>query len=178
MTVLTVSTDVFACHSKACAPPPVGKGGSKGGAGGALARNAAKALKDDPDGGFTIQASNGSAITSGFAVSLKGSDKLISAKALFDTNGQPSKEFQALVQDRTAALQKALPSLPKGVQHALGGWHNPDDGKAEVNISIVFPPNQRAAAIKFAQANDQISLARLHEPFEIIATGGTGGDRS
>ena len=138
---------------------------------------AAKALKE-PDGGFTIQASTGRTIRSGFAVALKGSDKLISAKALFDSEGRPSQEFQALVQDRVAALQSALPSLPKGVQHALGGWHNPDDGKVEVNISVVFPPTQQAAAMKFAKANDQISMARLHDPFEIISTGGTGGDRT
>ena len=28
MTVLSVSAEIFACHSKACAPPPAGHGGS------------------------------------------------------------------------------------------------------------------------------------------------------
>lgn len=45
MKVVITSSEVFACYSRACAPPPVGKGGSgKGGRKGALARAAASKM--------------------------------------------------------------------------------------------------------------------------------------
>lgn len=115
-------------------------------------------------------------ITSGFAVALKGSDKLINAKDAYLKDGSVNPKFRELIRDRIGAALRA--SAPAGTTVAIGGWHNPADGKLEVNVTVVFPPNKKAAAMKFAQANDQIAMARLHDPFAIIETGGTGGDRS
>jgi hypothetical protein len=60
----------------------------------------------------------------------------------------------------------------------LGGWI--DKGKVYLDVTKVFPENQRAAAIKAGKARDQIAIAdltalnagRMDEAF--IDTGGTG----
>jgi hypothetical protein len=129
----------------------------------------------EPDSGFTMSTKL-KPISKGFAVAIKGSDKLIDAKDAYLPDGSVNPKLRALVRDRIGAALRVSP--PPGAKVAIGGWHNPADGKLEVNVTVVFPPNKRAAAMKFAQKNDQISMARLHDPFDIISTGGTGGDRS
>ena len=164
---------VFACYSKACAPPPVGKGGSAKIGRKAFA-SAGKGLHE-PDSGFTMTTKL-KPVSSGFAVALKGSDRLINAKDAYLKDGSVNPKFRELIRERIGAAVRA--TAPAGTTVAIGGWHNPADGKLEVNVTVVFPPNKKAAAIKFAKANDQIAIARLHDPFAIIDTGGTGGDRS
>jgi hypothetical protein len=128
----------------------------------------------EPDSGFTMS-THLKPISKGFAVAIKGSDKLIDAKDAYMPDGSVNPRLRALVRDRIGAALGTTP--PHGTKVATGGWHNPADGKLEVNVTIVFPPNKRAAAEKFARKNDQISMARLHN-FTIINTGGTGGDRT
>lgn len=172
----------FACTSRACAPPPVGSGGSngKGGSGKALGRPL-KSLRD-PDGGMTVSTGSFKSIETGFAVAIDGSDKLIVAKDAFDKSGEPSKALVDLVRDRIDSLDTF--DAPAGTKKALGGWHNPEDGKIEVNTTVVFPKNQRAAAEAFARSQNQISMANLDAikagnwDDAIINTGGTGGDRN
>jgi hypothetical protein len=86
-----------------------------------------------------------------------------------------------LTRERIEAARAA--ATPDGTRLALGAWHNPDDGKIEVNVTAVFPPSERARALQFAIDNDQISMADLDAiaredwPNAIIPTGGTGGQR-
>ena len=158
----------FACHSKVCAPPPVGRGGSTKIAGRASVRGLRK-----PDSGFTISRKL-APLRSGFAVALKGSDRLLMGKDAFGPDGKPSAKLVKLVQNRLTAAMRTKP--PAGTKVALGGWHNPDDGKIEINVTVVFPRHREAQATKFAQAQDQIAMFALHKG-EVIMTGGTGGDR-
>lgn len=177
MSVLLVSTRaVFACHSKACAPPPAGRGGSSP-ADSIVDRRVAGVGKNlsEPDAGFTMSTRLRS-ITTGFSVAINGSDRLIDASTAYLEDGSVNPVLRNLIKDRLSAALSTKP--PKGTKVAIGGWHNPEDGKLEVNVSVVFPKNRQADAIKFARKNNQISIARLHDPFEIINTGGTGGDRA
>lgn len=162
----------FACHSKACAPPPVGSGGSSG----TTVKVSSRTLKrlSVPDSGFTLSPRL-RPMRSGFAVALKGSDKLVSSSDGFDAEGNPSPKLVALVRNRISAAMGA--EHPKGTKVALGGWHNPDDGKIEINVTVVFPKTKEQQAIKFAQEQDQIALFALHRG-EVVMTGGTGGERS
>lgn len=162
---------VFACYSKACAPPPVGTGGSTPGS--AAIKSALKALRD-PDGGFTIAVPQMKSIEKGIAVALDGTDRLKVAADAFDSRGRPKAALVNMVVDRINAAMSA--NLPKGVKPALGGWHNPADGKLEINVTAVFPPGQRQRAIRFGRAQNQISILDL-DKFEFIDTGGTGGKR-
>jgi hypothetical protein len=167
----TASSLVFACHSKACAPPPVGKGGSTPGVG--AVKSALKALRD-PDGGFTIAVPKMRSVNEGIAVALDGTDRLRVAADSFDSRGRPKAALVNMVVDRINAAMST--NLPRGTQPALGGWHNPADGKLEINVTAVFPPGQRARAIRFGREQNQISILDLGS-FEFIDTGGTGGER-
>jgi hypothetical protein len=186
----STSSIVFACMSKACAPPPVGTGGSRGGAGGGRSTRTtglrSKQLREgriagvgkglsEPDSGFT-KSTQLRDIRSGFSVALKGSDVLIDSKDAYLPDGSVNPKMRKMIKDRLSAALGTNP--PKGTKVALGGWHNPEDGKIEINVSIVFPKNMERQAREFAVANDQIAMAKLHPPFEIIMTGGTGGDRA
>lgn len=111
----------------------------------------------------------------GFAVALSGSDRLVTADSGFDANGKPSTKLVRLVRERITAAAKTKP--PKGTKLALGGWHNPADGKIEVNVTVVFPKNKKAQALEFAKQQDQIALFSLHEG-QVVMTGGTGGERT
>lgn len=187
MILSTTSAAVFECRSKACAPPPVGTGGSRGGAGGGRSSSLrSKSLREgriagvgkglsEPDSGFT-KSTQLRDIRSGFSVALKGSDVLIDSKDAYLADGSINPKMRSMIKDRLRAALGTKP--PKGTKVALGGWHNPEDGKIEVNVSIVFPKGMERQAREFAVANDQIAMARLHPPFEIIATGGTGGERA
>lgn len=157
----------FACHSKACAPPPVGSGGSVG-----LKTGALSGLKS-PDSGFTLSTKL-HPMRSGYAVALDGSDRLVLGSSAFK-DGKPSKKLVSIVRDRIDAALQAKP--PKGVKVAIGGWHNPDDGKIEVNVTLVFPRGKENQAIAFAKEQNQIAIFALHKG-EVIMTGGTGGNRT
>jgi hypothetical protein len=158
----------FACHSKACAPPPVGKGGSTN----IATRKAIKNL-NQPDSGFTLSTKL-APLRSGFAVALNGSDKLVAGASAFK-DGKPSPQLVSMVRDRINAAIGTNP--PKGTKVGIGGWNNPADGKVEVNVTVVFPKTQREKAIKFAQEQDQIAIYGLHNG-DLIMTGGTGGERA
>lgn len=131
---------------------------------------------------MTVSTGSFKSIETGFAVAIDGSDKLIVAKDAFDKSGEPSKALVDLVRDRIDSLDTF--DTPAGTKKALGGWHNPEDGKIEVNTTVVFPKNQRAAAEAFARGQNQISMANLDAikagnwDDAIINTGGTGGDRN
>lgn len=153
----------FACYAKSCAPPPVGDGGS--------IRKAVRGL-NVPDSGFTLSTKLVS-LRSGFAVAIGGSDRLVSASDGFK-DGQPSEALVRIVRDRITASVNT--PRPPGTKLALGGWHNPEDGKIEINVTVVFPKNREAAAMEFARQQDQIAIFALHRG-EVIMTGGTGGDR-
>jgi hypothetical protein len=129
----------------------------------------------EPDSGFT-KSTQLRDIRSGFSVAIDKSDLLIDSKDAYMPDGSVNPKLRSMIKDRLKAALGTKP--PKGAKVALGGWHNPKDGKIEINVSIVFPKGQEAAARKFAVANNQIAMARLHPPFEIIMTGGTGGDRA
>jgi hypothetical protein len=132
----------------------------------------------EPDGGFTVTASTLTPITSGYAVALGGSDKLIVASDGFK-DGKPTAALKRLVIDRIDAA--VATEVPPGTRRALGGWHNPADSKIEVNVTAVF--DDRDAALRFARDQDQIAMADLAAIAAgdwgnaIIDTGGTGGDR-
>lgn len=178
MTFTSSSAIVFACHSKACAPPPVGTGGSN--PGGGAVRSVLKSLRE-PDGGFTISVPAMKAATSGYAVALSGTDRLRVAADSFDSRGRPKAALVNMVVDRINAAMST--ELPDGTNPALGGWHNPGDGKLEINVTAVFPANRRSEAIRFAKQQNQIAIANLDAIARgdwdgaFIDTGGTGGDR-
>lgn len=142
---------------------------------------AAAAPLSAPDSGFTVGVTNLKPVTSGFAVALGGTDRLVVAADAFDSNGRPNEQLKRLVRDRIDAAH-ATP-IPEGTTLALGAWHNPADGKIEVNVTAVFPADQRDAALAYAQAQDQIAMANLNAitagdwDNAIIDTGGTGGAR-
>lgn len=173
-TIRTTSYAVFACHSAACAPPPAGKGGSLPGTTTRRARRAGRNL-EVPDEGFTLSPKLVK-LTTGFAVALDKSDRLIRAKDVYMPDGSMNPKIVQLVKNRLTAASKV--KLPPGTKVAIGGWHNPEDGKVEINVTVVFPRGKQAAAARFAKSQNQISFARLHDPFEIIDAGGTGGERN
>lgn len=135
----------------------------------------------EPDGGFTMDAATMQPLTTGFAVALAATDKLIVAADAFDTDGNPSKALVRMTRDRLDAAMTT--DTPAGTRKAIGGWHNPDDSKVEVNVTAVFGADRRDAAIAFARDNDQIAIADLDAIARgdwdnaIINTGGTGGTR-
>lgn len=128
-----------------------------------------------PDSGFTLS-TDLSPVSSGYAVAVAGSDMLIPAAEAF-ADGVPTPALRRLMQDRLRTAKDAR--IPSGATEVgIGGWHNPKDGMVEVNLTVVFDEASEDAARSFAVANDQMSMARLHDPFEIIDTGGTGGERA
>ena len=143
----------------------------------------ARALDDlaEPDSGFTRSAKDLKTVETGWAVALGGSDKLIAGPDAYDTNGRPTEKIKRMLVDRIDAAMST--PVPEGTKRSIGAWHNPDDGKIEINVTAVFPSGQRDAALSFAQANDQISMANLDAitagdwDNAIVPTGGTGGAR-
>jgi hypothetical protein len=135
----------------------------------------------EPDGGFTLDAAQLKPMTTGWAVAVKGSDRLMLAADSFDADGEPTAELIDLTMERIEAAKAAAPV--DGTELALGGWHNPADGKVEVNVTFVFPADAEARARQFAVDNDQIAMANLDAiaagdwANAIVNTGGTGGDR-
>jgi hypothetical protein len=128
----------------------------------------------EPDSGFTRSAKTLRPLRSGYAVSLLGSDRLVTSKSGFEESGKPTAKMIKLVRDRINLAVRTKP--PKGTKVALGAWHNPEDGKIEVNVTVVFPKNQRERAVAFAKEQNQVALFSLHEG-EVVMTGGTGGKR-
>lgn len=141
---------------------------------------ATRALSE-PDGGFTLSAIDLTPMRTGWAVALKGTDRLLLAADSFDADGNPTRELVRLTRERLDAARSS--TAPDGTEMALGGWHNPADGKVEVNVTVVFPSGDEATARQFAQDNDQIAMANLDAiaagdwDNAIVDTGGTGGDR-
>lgn len=136
----------------------------------------------EPDGGFTLRAADLSTMTTGLAVALSGADRLVVAADAFDKHQRPTRQLVDLVRDRINASVDF--EAPDGTVKAIGGWHNPGDGKVEVNVTVVFPAGQRDAAFEFAREQDQIALADLDAISRgdwdnaILNTGGTGGERN
>jgi hypothetical protein len=128
----------------------------------------------EPDSGFTVDPVSLRPIPEGFAVAIGGSDRLILASDAFDENGRPDEHLVRLTRDRIEAAFNTR--VPRGTKRALGAWHNPDDGKVEVNVTVVFPRDQHDRAASFALGNDQIAMFSIHDG-EVIMTGGTGGTR-
>lgn len=161
-----VASIAFACNDRSCAPPPTGTGGSI---------QSGKSVRglSVPDSGFTLSTKL-RPLRSGFAVALSGSDRLVTANDAFDSTGKPSAKLVGLVRERISAAIKS--AHPAGTKLALGGWHNPEDGKIEINVTVVFPKNKKAEALNFAKQQDQIALFSLHQG-DVIMTGGTGGNR-
>ena len=126
-----------------------------------------------PDSGFTLSTKL-NPLRSGFAVALAGSDRLVTSTSAF-RDGKPSPKLVNIVRDRINAALSTNP--PRGTRVALGGWHNPADGKIEINVTVVFPRHQQDRAVRFAKEQDQIAIFALHSG-DLIMTGGTGGDRS
>lgn len=169
------SAAVFACYSKACAPPPVGRGGSTK-VSRSLLRSISRRL-DQPNAGFTLTPRL-KPIKEGFAVAIGGTERYLKAKDAYQADGSINPQLKQFIVDRLRQAMKTQP--PYGARIAVGGWHNPDDGVLEVNITVVFPPNQRSRAAAFARKGNQISMAHLKPGGEVdfIDTGGTGGDRA
>lgn len=135
----------------------------------------------EPDAGFTRSVASLQPVESGYAVALSNADRLVVAADAFDRNNKPTDQLKRLVRDRIEAAVRT--GVPEGTVRAVGAWHNPADGKIEVNVTAVFPADQRDAAVAFAQAHDQIAIANLDAitagdwDNAIINTGGTGGAR-
>ena len=55
----------------------------------------------------------------------------------------------------------------------IGGWHNQDANRYELDICVIF--QEREKAVAFGMANDQISVYDLDEGVE-HKTGGSGGN--
>jgi hypothetical protein len=170
----------FACHDASCAPPPAGTGGSKGGSGRVVKLRGvgAKAVMGTKvgDGGFTID-HKGRAMKSGISVALSKTETFIKAKDAFDTNGNPTPALARAWANHLRKLRDGgIPSVP-GAKMAIGAWHNPADGLIEFNVSAVFPTRKQAQAVDFAKSHDQISVFKL-DTFEVINTGGSGGERA
>ena len=135
----------------------------------------------EPDSGFTRDAGTLRPVETGWAVALGGTDKLVAGPEAFDRNGRPTPRIKRMLVDRIDAAMST--AVPEGTKRAVGAWHNPDDGKIEINVTAVFPSDQYDAAFSFAQAEDQISMANLDAitagdwDNAIVNTGGTGGAR-
>lgn len=135
----------------------------------------------EPDSGFTRAAFDLKPVKSGWAVALGGTDRLVVAADAYHRNGRPTARLKQLVKDRLNAATST--PVPDGTTRALGAWHNPADGKIEINVTAVFPANEYDRALAYAQDQDQISMANLDaitaEDWDnaIVDTGGTGGVR-
>lgn len=121
-----------------------------------------------PDSGFTLDAITLEPVEGGYAVALADSDRLIDAPAL----PAAMKRLWEMYGERVGAALTT--QVPQGARACVGGWHNPEDSKIEVNVTAVFADFD--AAYLFAVENDQIAMMDL-DSFEVIATGGTGGAR-
>lgn len=132
---------------------------------------------DQPDAGFTLTPRL-KPIKEGFAVAIGGTERYLDAKDAYQADGSINPKLKQFIVDRLREAMKTQP--PYGARIAVGGWHNPQDGVLEVNVTVVFPPNQRSRAAKFARKGNQISMAHLKPNGEVdfVDTGGTGGDRT
>ena len=172
---IQASAAIRGCLSKACAPPPVGHGGSTKVSRTRL-RGAGKGL-GTPDSGFTLTPKL-KPVREGFAVAVAGTERYMNAKDAYLPDGSVHPKLKAFIVDRLKALSSITP--PHGARLAIGGWHNPADGVLEINITVVFPSNEGKRAAAFARKGDQISMAHLKPDgsVDFIDTGGTGGDRT
>lgn len=146
----------FACHSKECAPPPVGAGGSLGdGFGGSSVVS-----KIRNDGGFTV-AADGSSPSEGISVSPYPERSVI--VPVSGSDADLGKAYEAFLKANDDILGKD--------GHHAGGWVDGD--KLYLDVVKVFPPSQREAAIALGRAKNQIAVWDLGASEE-IPTGGTG----
>jgi len=125
----------------------------------------------EPDGGFTVDR-DGKPITTGWSVGIEGSTVPVMASEI-DTN-------RAKVRAVLVEQMKSVPADADGI----GGWHDPATGIVHIDHVKVFPKDQHDAAKKFAEDNNQISMANLDAigagdwDNAIESIGGTGDLRS
>lgn len=114
-------------------------------------------------GGFTMDI-HGDAPKAGFAVGvMRDRSRVIPADIPF---ARLVDEIERWRSDNADVL-----SLP---DHYQGGWHDKDEGVLVLDITRVWPPDQKEEAMRFAKDNDERSIYDLATG-ETIDTGGTGG---
>lgn len=119
----------------------------------------------DPDGGFTIGLNQGSDVRSGWAIARNGNGVTFDASEMFDEDGNVKPGADDLVLAFITLNKDDLleESAESGHRVALGGWHNPEDGKIYLDITDVYSKSSMSKedALKRGKDQDQISIADL-----------------
>lgn len=139
---------------------------SSGAAGGGILDNASITSKVasglDENGGVSVTA-NGTYPTDGFMVAYDAKD---GHGDVIDATNKAARD--AAIRDWVKSQRRFVASDPN---HHFGGWV--DNGKAYLDVSQRFAPNQKGAAIGAGKARNQIAIFDLGTMDE-IQTGGTG----
>lgn len=99
-----------------------------------------------PDGGFTYQPATDESPTSGYALSIyKGRERV------FDVAKLTLNDLWEHAQDNWDLLSKP--------GNYIGGWHNPEDGKAYLDVSMVV--KDKAEAERMGRENNQLAYFDL-----------------
>ena len=132
-----------------------------------------KFMKDklDRSGGFTVHRMTGDEPKEGFSVALDPSKSLV-----LDPDLPDDKAEQMIMEWVTKNTRKKGPSFDDR-KVFMGGWLDTDTGKTWLDVITVWPPNQRAAAMKAAKDANQIAIWDLAKGEE-VKTGGTGLEKS
>lgn len=128
----------------------------------------------DPDGGFTISASNMDDIKSGWAIARKGQGIKVSASAVFDKDGNVTEEGLDYLEAFLEMHRNSFLAEPTSRSRvALGAWHNPEDGQIYFDVTDVFAKESTnlQQALQQGKSQDQISIADLDELHAAIADG-------
>lgn len=151
MKIRTGSVAVFACHSAACSPPPVGKGGTITGTGSGRAdlATAAKAL----NGGKNADLPDD--LYSGIRQWSSGDSEFIGAMRASYLSGKPAKDpgARALL-EAIASAPKAKIGLSRGVQlrdYEAQAFADQLTKGAEVDLPISSWTSDRAVADQFGR---------------------------
>ena len=128
----------------------------------------------EPDGGFTVDPRTGEAVTSGISVGGYAPSSVTPADDFF--SGDPPAGLKVIGDFvRQNASKFTDPAFH------LGGWHDPASGNVFLDVTKIFPADQRAEALAAGAANNEISVADLDAitagdwDHAIVSTGGTGG---
>lgn len=116
----------------------------------------------EPDGGYTYNPRTAKDVTKGFAV------------ATHEDRGRVLTNAKSAGASDVSSFAEANSDLLAEPRNMLGGWHDPDTGKAHLDISEVF--DDRDEAIAVGRKHNQISIMDL-STFETIPTGGTGSEQ-
>lgn len=128
----------------------------------------------EKNGGFTYDPKTGGLLkvgeAKGFAIAVPGTEEIVGEEKV-NADDISREDFAKGV---AKVLMKHRDRIAKGA--VLGGWYSPERNQYLVELSEIFPPGDREAAIKVGKRRNQEAIFDLATG-ETIVTGGTGDAR-